>query len=63
MRVPAADFCAWWLTSVMLAPGSMIFEAKAGPYAALQPHEKGAWAPAEGTPEAIAYLAQLKKLF
>jgi hypothetical protein len=41
----------------------MIFEAKAGPYAPLQPHEKGAWAPAEGTPEAPAFLAKLKKLF
>ncbi len=59
VTIPAGQFH----TSVMLAPGSMIFEAKAGPYAALQPHEKGAWAPAEGTPEAIAYLAQLKHLF
>ena len=59
VTIPAGQFH----TSVMLAPGSMIFEAKAGPYAALQPHEKGAWAPAEGTPEAIAYLAQLKILF
>ena len=50
-------------TSVMLEPSSMIFEAKAGPYAPLQPHEKAAWAPAEGTPAASALLAKLKQLF
>jgi len=59
VTIPAGQFH----TSVMLAPGSMIFEAKAGPYAALLPHEKGTWAPAEGTPEAPAFLAKLKKLF
>jgi cupin fold WbuC family metalloprotein len=55
--------CGVFHTSVMLEPGSMIFEAKAGPYAALQPHEKAAWAPAEGTPEAPGLLAKLKKIF
>ena len=50
-------------TSVMLEQNSMIFEAKAGPYAPLQAHEKAAWAPAEGDPAAPALLAKLKKLF
>jgi len=35
----------------------------AGPYAPLQPHEKAAWAPAEGDPAVPAFLAKLKKLF
>ena len=59
VTIPAGTFH----TSIMLAPGSMIFEAKAGPYAPLQPHEKAAWAPAEGTPEAPAFLAKLRTLF
>ncbi|MCE5180328.1 MAG: WbuC family cupin fold metalloprotein [Betaproteobacteria bacterium] len=48
---------------VALAPGSVFFEAKAGPYLALRPEEKGAWAPAEGDAGASAYLAELKSLF
>ena len=50
-------------TSVMLAPGTMFFEAKAGPYRALLPNEKAAWAPAEGDNAAPALLAKLKRLF
>ena len=50
-------------TLVALESGTVFFEAKAGPYRALQPDEKSSWAPAEGTPEAAAYLAGLKKLF
>lgn len=48
---------------VALAPGSVFFEAKAGPYLALRPEEKGAWASAEGDSGAAAYLAELKRLF
>lgn len=48
---------------VALEPGSVFFEAKAGPYRALAPEEKPAWAPAEGEPEAAGYLAGLKRLF
>lgn len=48
---------------VALEAGSVFFEAKAGPYAPLSAQEKAAWAPAEGTPEADRYLAQLKELF
>ncbi|MCX6997292.1 MAG: WbuC family cupin fold metalloprotein [Kiritimatiellaeota bacterium] len=48
---------------VALAPGTIFFEAKAGPYRPLAPHEKAAWAPAEGDPAAPAQLARLKKLF
>jgi len=50
-------------TLVALAPGSVFFEAKAGPYAPLTSHEKAPWAPAEGEPQAAAYLARLKQMF
>lgn len=50
-------------TLVALEPGTIFFEAKAGPYRALQPNEKSSWAPAEGTPEVAGYLAALRKLF
>jgi cupin fold WbuC family metalloprotein len=48
---------------VALAPGSVIFEAKAGPYQPLSSLEKAAWAPAEGSPEASAYYEWMRQLF
>lgn len=48
---------------VALAPGSVFFEAKAGPYAALTDAERAAWAPREGSADAPAYLAAMEKLF
>jgi cupin fold WbuC family metalloprotein len=50
-------------TLVALEPGSVFFEAKAGPYAPLTPQEKAPWAPAEGELRASSYLADLKRLF
>jgi len=50
-------------TLISLEPGSIFFEAKAGPYRALQPNEKSNWAPAEGTPGVTAYLVGLRRLF
>ena len=50
-------------TLVALDPGSVFFEAKAGPYARLTPQEKAPWAPAEGDPRASSYLAEMKRLF
>jgi cupin fold WbuC family metalloprotein len=50
-------------TLVALEPGSVFFEAKAGPYTPLTPREKAPWAPAEGEPGASSYLADLKRLF
>ena len=41
-----------WHTFVALAPGSVFFETKAGPWAPPTPEETAAWSPAEGTPEA-----------
>ena len=44
---------------VSLAPGSVFFESKGGPYAALTAEERAAWAPAEQGPGAADYLAAL----
>ena len=46
-----------------LVPGTVMFEAKAGPYVPLAIEEMASWAPAEGAPEAAAYLAGLHRLF
>jgi cupin fold WbuC family metalloprotein len=50
-------------TLVALEPGSVFFEAKAGPYAPLTLREKAPWAPVEGELHALAYHADLKRLF
>jgi len=50
-------------TLVALEPGSVFFEAKAGPYVPLTSREKASWAPAEGEPRAASYLAELTRLF
>ena len=52
-----------WHTFVGLEPGSVIFEAKAGPYLPLGREEKPFWAPAERDPEAMAYLEKLISMF
>lgn len=46
-----------------LEPGSIFFEAKAGPFVPVSAQERAFWAPAEGTPEAEIYLKQLKEMF
>lgn len=43
-----------------LEPGTIIFEAKAGPYVPVAPEERGAWAPAEGDAGVAEYLAALR---
>ena len=50
-------------TVLALEPGSVFFEAKSGPYVAITEAERAPWAPAEGSPEGMAYLASLRKLF
>jgi cupin fold WbuC family metalloprotein len=50
-------------TLVALEPGSVFFEAKAGPYAPLTSQEKAPWAPTEGDPHTASYLADLMRLF
>lgn len=48
---------------VALEPGTVFFEAKAGPYAPLGDDEIADWAPAEGAPNAPAYHESLRKRF
>ncbi len=48
---------------VALEPGSVFFEAKAGPYAAPSEAERPIWAPLEQTPEAAGYSAWLRAQF
>jgi cupin fold WbuC family metalloprotein len=49
-----------WHTAVALVPDTVFLEGKAGPYLPFTADEKAAWAPAENSPEAAAYLAMLK---
>ncbi len=51
-----------WHTLIALAPGTVWFEVKAGPYAPPPPADTAAWAPAPGDPRAAAYLKGLVRL-
>lgn len=48
---------------VALEPGTVFFEAKAGPYAPLLPAERVAWAPEEGSADAPRYLEWMRGHF
>ncbi|MDG2307500.1 MAG: WbuC family cupin fold metalloprotein [Candidatus Binatia bacterium] len=48
---------------VALEPGTVFFEAKAGPYEPLGEDDIASWAPAEGDNEATSYHAQLAAHF
>jgi cupin fold WbuC family metalloprotein len=50
-------------TAVSLEPGTIFFEAKAGPYLPLEEAEKAVWAPEEGTGEAAGFLESLAGMF
>lgn len=50
-------------TAVSLEPGTVFYEAKAGPYRLLTDGEKSPWAPPEGAAGATAYLERLRRLF
>ena len=50
-------------TLLSLAPGSIFFEVKAGPYVRIADKDWAPWAPREGDAAAPAYLAQLEALF
>ena len=52
-----------WHSLVALAPGTIFFEAKAGPYVALQPAELPVWGPEEGSAAAQAYLEWMRSHF
>lgn len=49
-----------WHTAVALAADTVFFEAKAGPYLPFTADERATWAPAENTPDAMAWLSDLK---
>jgi cupin fold WbuC family metalloprotein len=57
--VPAGVFH----TALSLEPGTVFYEAKAGPYLPYTEAEKAPWAPADDDPAAPAYLERLKNLF
>jgi len=48
---------------VALAPDTVLYEVKDGPYAPATDKSFASWAPAEGTPEAASYLGQLHQEF
>jgi cupin fold WbuC family metalloprotein len=52
-----------WHSVVSLRPGSVFFEAKAGPYLPFTPEEQASWAPAENDVGAEEYLYRLQQLF
>ena len=55
LNIPAGAFHSL----VALAPDTVFFEAKAGPYAPLTLEERAPWAPQEGEPGAAEYLTRL----
>lgn len=59
VHVPVGEFH----TFVSLENGTVFFESKAGPYRPLSPEERALWAPGDGSAEAAAYLASLRKLW
>lgn len=52
-----------WHTFVSLETGTVIIEAKAGPYVPLTAAERARWAPAENDAAGPSYLAGLRRLF
>jgi cupin fold WbuC family metalloprotein len=48
---------------VVLAPDSVLFECKAGPYRPITEAELAPWAPREGAPAVAAYLAWMQGQF
>ncbi|CAG4884886.1 Tryptophan synthase beta chain like [Georgfuchsia toluolica] len=52
-----------WHSVLSLAPDSVFFEAKAGPYLPFASEEKASWAPAENDAGAKEYLYRLQQLF
>lgn len=66
---PGGDVCGVdiphgvYHTVVALEPGTVMLEAKAGPYLPLNEDERAAWAPAEGAAEAVDYLRALTERF
>lgn len=66
---PGGDCCGvdiphgTWHTVLALEPGTVLFEAKAGPYRPLTADELAPWAPGEGQPGAAEHARRLRGLF
>lgn len=66
---PASDCCGvdiphgTWHTVLALETGTVIFEAKGGPYHPVRPEELAPWAPVEEGAARTAYADQLRRLF
>lgn len=45
-----------WHALVCLAPNTVIFECKPGPFTPVAPEDFAPWAPVEGDPEAVSFL-------
>ena len=52
-----------WHTIFALQPDTVIFEVKSGPYNPSGDDGFAAWAPPEGSPEAVKYLMELEDRF
>ena len=50
-------------SAVSLEPGTVFYEAKAGPYLPLTEAEKASWAPSDNDAAAPLYLEQLRAIF
>jgi cupin fold WbuC family metalloprotein len=50
-------------TVLACQPGTVFFEAKAGPYLPLSDAERATWAPGEGDASVVAYVQTLNALF
>jgi cupin fold WbuC family metalloprotein len=48
-----------WHSIISLTSGTVLYEVKQGPYAPINDKNFASWAPAEGSPEAAAYLASI----
>jgi cupin fold WbuC family metalloprotein len=57
VNIPHGEFH----TVACLESGAVFFESKAGPYRPLTTEEKALWAPGEGSDDAAAYLAGLRR--
>lgn len=51
-----------WHTIIASRPGSVLFEVKSGPFNPAAPKEFAPWAPAEDSPAAASYFAELRQL-
>jgi cupin fold WbuC family metalloprotein len=60
LAVGAEVACGTWHTVIALVSGSVLLEAKAGPFDPAQPKGLAPWAPAEGSVEAANYLTKLQ---